>query len=276
MMKKLALLLSLCVMVLAVSTTVFAEEPIRGIIINTNKVEDRVEVTINGSDFTAGEQVGILVLKPGVNSPDEIDLDDPIDSIDYIDQVEIGENKEFTLTYTSSGQPGQYKVYYTGNTQTPELFEIDIEGQVGAISGKITSLGNISAIAITVLKDGQPVKTANPDAEGNFSITGLEAGTYSVEFVKKSHLKLTINGVEVKASETKELGQKALIPGDINGDALINIEDLQRVLDRYGSTESTGGAYDSEGDLNDDTLINIEDLQAVLDNYGKTAASYEQ
>lgn len=262
MMKKLALLLSLCVMVLAVSTTAFAGE------IEIDQVGE--VITITGSQFESGEQIGIVSLKPGVDSLNNINVDEPIESIDYIDQVETDENGGFTLTFTSSGEQGVYKVYYTGKTDTPGgTYEINIDGEDGAISGKITCLGNKNEIVITVKKDGNVVReNINPDAEGNFSIEGLEAGTYSVEFVKIGHLKLTINGVTVTENETKELGDKSLIPGDSDNNGSIGPKDLLNVLDSYYKSASAADAVEG-ADFNQNGTIGPEDLLNVLNNYYK-------
>jgi len=262
-MKKLALLLSLCVMVLAVSTTAFAGE------IEIDQVGE--VITITGSQFESGKQIGIVSLKPGVDSLNNINVDEPIESIDYIDQVETDENGGFTLTFTSSGEQGVYKVYYTGKTDTPGgTYEINIDGEDGAISGKITSAAtDNSSIEITVKKGDTVVTTANPNVDGTFLIEGLAADTYSVVFEKRGHLKLTINNVVVTESETKELGDKKLLAGNVNGDRYIDFNDLMAVVNSF-NTKPEDSKYKIEADFDEDNKIDFNDLMRVVNNFNTT------
>jgi hypothetical protein len=50
-------------------------------------------------------------------------------------------------------------------------------------------------------------------------------------------------------------------PGDVNGDDLVNIDDLFLVLNEWGQN-------DSPGDVNDDGLVNIDDLFILLNGWG--------
>ena len=52
--------------------------------------------------------------------------------------------------------------------------------------------------------------------------------------------------------------------GDINGDNLINLDDLAQLLGHYGQT---GASYE-DGDLNGDGTINLDDLAGLLGVYG--------
>ncbi len=56
-----------------------------------------------------------------------------------------------------------------------------------------------------------------------------------------------------------------VIPGDTNGDDVVNFVDLNIVLSQFGS--SGGGLA---GDVNGDGVVDFSDLNALLSNYGRT------
>ena len=80
----------------------------------------------------------------------------------------------------------------------------------------------------------------------------------------------TVPGVTVTGTTsgvTIEIRGAAECPGDINGDGVVNLEDLQLLLAAYGA--STGEAnWNAAADIVEDGTINLQDLQALLAEYG--------
>jgi hypothetical protein len=58
-------------------------------------------------------------------------------------------------------------------------------------------------------------------------------------------------------------------PGDVNGDLVVNIQDLQLVIAHFGQTPSSPG-WDARADANGDNAVNIQDVNEVVANWGKT------
>jgi probable HAF family extracellular repeat protein len=54
------------------------------------------------------------------------------------------------------------------------------------------------------------------------------------------------------------------LPGDVNGDGVVDLNDLNLVLVNFGQTTS-------EGDANGDGVVDLNDLNLVLTNFGATA-----
>ncbi|MBI5863516.1 MAG: CHRD domain-containing protein [Planctomycetes bacterium] len=54
-------------------------------------------------------------------------------------------------------------------------------------------------------------------------------------------------------------------PGDLNGDGLVDLVDLTRLLSNFGRT---GAATPSDGDLDGDTDVDLADLTNLLSNFG--------
>ena len=62
---------------------------------------------------------------------------------------------------------------------------------------------------------------------------------------------------------------KAAVPGDINGDGVVDISDAILASHAFGS--STGNAdYNSAADLNSDGYIDIFDMLMLAKNFGRT------
>ena len=51
------------------------------------------------------------------------------------------------------------------------------------------------------------------------------------------------------------------IPGDVNGDGMVNVTDLLAIMDVWGSCDGC------PADLNDDGLVNVTDLLIVIGNW---------
>ena len=54
---------------------------------------------------------------------------------------------------------------------------------------------------------------------------------------------------------------RAVAPGDITGDSVININDLLAIFGYWGSSIPAG-------DINEDGIVNISDLLIVISNWG--------
>jgi hypothetical protein len=58
-------------------------------------------------------------------------------------------------------------------------------------------------------------------------------------------------------------------PGDLNGDLVVNVDDLVLVTSHYGREEGQAG-WVPEADANGDGIVSVLDLNAVTANFGKT------
>ncbi len=59
------------------------------------------------------------------------------------------------------------------------------------------------------------------------------------------------------------------IPGDINGDGVVDVYDLIIVASAYGSTPSDSN-WNPNADINGDETVDIFDLILVASHYGET------
>ena len=56
------------------------------------------------------------------------------------------------------------------------------------------------------------------------------------------------------------------IPGDINGDCVVDLTDLERMLASFGSTR--GQAWYPHSDINHDGVVDLDDFAILLSNFG--------
>jgi hypothetical protein len=61
-------------------------------------------------------------------------------------------------------------------------------------------------------------------------------------------------------------GNVTVIPGDANGDGIVNLQDLTLVAENLGKMN-----YDTRADLDGNAAINLFDVMAVVTNWGRTA-----
>jgi hypothetical protein len=88
--------------------------------------------------------------------------------------------------------------------------------ETGGLKGKVRNMrgDGIAAVTVTVRKDSQDVQSATSNGKGDFSITGLSAGTYNVVFDAKGYGSGLKYGVEVKPNKTTDLGDRLIMQVD--------------------------------------------------------------
>lgn len=105
----------------------------------------------------------------------------------------------------------------------------------------------------------------------SYSMTGVHSGDYLVKTKRPGYLthyqKISL------IDNAIDLGNVTLIPGDVNGDDVINNDDLNIVNNLSGS-EYGSESYISSADINSDKIINSEDVSLVNANMNKTSNEY--
>jgi len=98
------------------------------------------------------------------------------------------------------------------------------------------------------------------DGAGDYSISGVPAGTYEVAVKFSNWLRQTLTGIVVSGPTTGV--DFALKNGDATGDNLVDVFDMNQIFGAFGAV----GANPS--DLNWDNLVDIFDLNIVFGNFG--------
>jgi len=85
----------------------------------------------------------------------------------------------------------------------------------GTIKGKVrVESGSPSGVAVTLLQGEHEVKHSSTDKKGDFVISRISPGTYSVKFRKPGLSVGTVDDVNVKAGETRSLGDHLYLSVD--------------------------------------------------------------
>jgi uncharacterized protein (DUF2141 family) len=102
---------------------------------------------------------------------------------------------------------------------------------------------------------------------GGSNVIPLPAGTYNIgingpKWLRKTLADVTFTGILSGVDAT-------LVPGDLNGDNVIDLSDFALVASAYGSNP-TSPNWNSNADLNGDGVVNIEDFALLAQDYGLT------
>ena len=85
----------------------------------------------------------------------------------------------------------------------------------GSIKGKVrVEKGSPSGVAVTLLQGEHEVSRSTTDKKGDFTISRVTPGTYSIKFRKPGLSVGTIDDVSVKAGQTRTLGDRLYLTVD--------------------------------------------------------------
>lgn len=84
--------------------------------------------------------------------------------------------------------------------------------ETGGAKGKIKTADEkgIAGVQVSVEQDGKPVKKSSTDKSGAFTVSGLKSGKYTFIFSKTGFATGTLNNVEVRGKDVRDLGNRLL------------------------------------------------------------------
>ncbi len=86
----------------------------------------------------------------------------------------------------------------------------------GGLKGKVRTVKGegIASAVVTARQNGEDVKSATADSDGNFVLNNLKAGTYNLVFAKSGYSSGVMYNVEVKKKGTNNLGDRLILNVD--------------------------------------------------------------
>lgn len=253
-------------LVMAMMPAVFADGPAAGV--------DGATVTISGTVVDeggsplAGKEVTVLVLKPG-ETIDSIDMDNPINSISYIDQVTSDENGQYEFVYSLGDAPeqGEYTVFVGGeDIDEPAVVQFVYgsagEGPEFTLNVEDVALGKIVEVALD----------ADTLADYSVTVNGTEL-FYSPSrelFIGLFDASAEIDESKVSVDGTAVDSELYIIYGDANNDGGVTVGDatdiVQIVLGNIQATNKEKIMADVTGDGNITVGDATDIVQKVLGN----------
>ncbi len=260
-MKKIVSVVVVCMMLLTMSVSVFADT------VAPTTVAD----TVNGGWTTAGtnadyagKMMTILVYEQG-QTPS-------VDSIQYIDQT-VADSATGAYAFTGYlpiddpvyGSPYVVKVGGQGITPVLDAGSIPVV-ETATISGTVAFSGTATGATITLKPvEGEGEETViTTETNGAFEET-VDKGTYTLVVSKAGHTTYTYNGFEVSGDVT-DLAYE-IYGGDCDKTTKIALADLLIVLGNLrASTEGDVAEEVVLSDINESTTVEMADLLIVLGN----------
>jgi uncharacterized repeat protein (TIGR03803 family) len=102
--------------------------------------------------------------------------------------------------------------------------------------------------------------------DGSYNLAGLPNGTYSIGVKGPKWLRTDIQNVVVGNGAVSGVSA-TLLPGDINGDNVVDINDFSLFAAAYGSDPSSSN-WNANADLNCDGVVDINDFSLLAQDYG--------
>ena len=164
-----------------------------------------------------------------------------------------------------------------------------------SVKGKVASYNGNHDFTVTLYQAGSETMVGTPLTvpgnravgltEQNFTIPNVAAGTYDLVVTKDAHLPYTVKNVEVgntdldlTALTDKPYSTITLLCGDLNGDGIINEDDLNIIwLPANYLKKADDSGVNALADVNGDGIINEDDLNIVWlpENYLKSTSDCE-
>jgi hypothetical protein len=138
------------------------------------------------------------------------------------------------------------------------------DGPVGVtVSGTVTSFNSTTdTVSVRLIKDGSAVYTAT--CTGNsaaYSITGVTAGTYTLEVSKKNHVTREYTVTVGSSNVTQDA--KIYLKGDVSCDGRVNMGDVSKLYAHIKGTNILTGDALFMADISGDGRINMGDVSKL-------------
>lgn len=160
--------------------------------------------TSSGGKFNvSGTEVSTVTIPTGSSSV----------SFEYVDSAAGGPYK---LVAYSSGLSGWTNISVTSTPSTG-----------GSVSGKVL-LPMMSDMSLSRVKltAGSTVFSGTTGTDGSYLIQNITPGTYTLVAENNGYLKQTLSSVTISTGSVSSMSDITLKPGDLNGDGVIDLQDL--------------------------------------------------
>jgi subtilisin family serine protease len=191
----------------------------------------------------------------------------------------------FTDSGLSSGTTYYYRVraYNAGGDSTyTNVVNATTSGptpNLATLNGHITLQGRPAApnnrwvIPLTLKFNGTQhyTFTTTTDTYGNFTVAGLEPGSYEV-WIKGEHTLQNKSVITLVGGDNPRVDLGLLREGDANNDNVVSAQDFDVLKSSFNRCQSNSG-YDVRADFNNDACVTLLDFSLLSTNYDQTGVA---
>jgi hypothetical protein len=209
--------------------------------------------------------------------------------IEYIDQETAGDTTTFTYKLKENPTDGaKYTIAVGGSNVDTVLYqevvpsEDDSDADIGSIEGTVNFAGyypndpSLSKATLTLTNTVIDEPIVSYAGNGNFSITEVPVGSYTLTVTKKNHTYVIVEGIAVTVGGTATIpGTLELYAGDIVADGNTNIHDGKVNSSDYGEFVTQYKKNYEAYNLDDDpeSYIGSSDYGVFVQGYKKSWAT---
>ncbi len=164
-----------------------------------------------------------------------------------------------------------YIVDMAGNSSYSPIYDISTPvlayGYV-PLEGCVNPAQPISLVFRPSDGSGNLAVSTTLDATGYYYVSGIPAGKTWTVWTKGDRWLANYGTLDTTDLFVAYAGTAALLAGDVNGNNVVDVDDLTDLLNVYNTTQGDG-TYETKptADLNCDTHVNVDDLTLLLTNY---------
>lgn len=127
--------------------------------------------------------------------------------------------------------------------------------------------GKLQIVVEAVNGQGNVVRQGTVHEDGTYQLS-VPAGNYTIRVHVPGHTSAS-QAVVVDKHVTLNFELDHIAAGDVTGDAIVDLLDLNRVARAFGKSAPWSSKAIGEADLNRDGVVNMLDVSFILGNYGK-------
>jgi hypothetical protein len=187
------------------------------------------------------------------------------------DSYPSGQGTTLEVTVVSAGSTGNITAYrdagLNGDPAKDWLlkFDVKVEGdEIGTISGTISIPESETTMAglgdVNVILVGTAI-SALTDEDGDYSLTNVPAGTYTLRISKPDYLTIE-QSITITADISETVNLTTYLWGDVNADSHINVSDATAIIRNF--VNETSLIIPAVADVNEDGYVNISDATSMI------------
>ncbi|MCL1816722.1 MAG: dockerin type I domain-containing protein [Clostridiales bacterium] len=139
------------------------------------------------------------------------------------------------------------------------------QNEEATISGQVLYQASTTPATVELWNAGDKINSVSTGTDGTFALSATLGEDYKLVITKAGYLTYTITGIDL--TDDLHIGQPdlRLMAGDVNGDGVVNAEDLTHLLSDFNKAPL--GKYDT--DIDGSGIVNAIDLTYLLAGFNK-------